>query len=59
MNLIKKVEEDRIDKAVETIKGYCTKHFNCETCRFYEKESYDCVLSKNIPPCDWSVNDEK
>lgn len=58
MNLIKKVKKDRVDKAVEIIKGYCTKHFDCETCRFYEKEKCDCVISKNnTPPCDWSVND--
>lgn len=57
MNLIKKAENDRVDKAVEVIKGYCLKHFDCTACRFYNKRTDDCVLTKsNTPPCDWSVN---
>lgn len=56
-NLIKKIKKDRVDKAVETIKGYCNKHSCCENrCRFFDKEEYECVFEKGKIPCDWSDN---
>lgn len=59
MNLIKKIEKDRIDKAVETIKGYCTKHSTCTNCRFRIKGSGVCVFEKGEIPCEWSEENEK
>lgn len=57
MNLIEKLEKDRIDKAVEVIKGYCKKHFDCTAnCRFFDKEERECMFEKGIIPCDWSEN---
>ena len=57
MNLIEKVINDRVDKALETLKGYCSKHSDCyHSCRFYDKEESECVFEKGKLPCDWSVN---
>ena len=56
-HLIKKIKEDKINKAVETLKGYCEKHSFCESeCRFYDKKTDECVFEKGKIPCDWSVN---
>ena len=58
MFLIKKVKEDKVDKAVKTIKGYCTKHFDCYgNCRFFDHKEKECIFEKRTLPCDWSVND--
>ena len=58
MNLIKKVENDRVDKAVKTIKGYCAKHFGCTAnCRFFDKKERECIFEKGIIPVDWSETD--
>lgn len=56
-HLLEKIKNDRVDKAVETLKGYCSKHSMCdETCRFYDKTRSDCVFEKGVLPCDWSDN---
>lgn len=57
--LLEKIKKDRVDKAVETLKGYCNKHSDCdERCRLYDKENKVCMLEKGILPCDWSVNND-
>lgn len=45
--------KDRVDKAVEIIKGYCLKHTNCEKCRFRGENGY-CMFEGGDVPCDWS-----
>lgn len=56
-DLLEKIKKDRVDKAVETLKGYCTKHSDCyHDCRFYDKEEDECMFEKSKLPCDWSVN---
>ena len=56
-NLLEKIKKDRLDKAVESIKGYCEKHLCCsEDCRFFDKEENECVFERSTIPCDWSDN---
>ena len=43
---------DTINKALETISGYCAKISKCENCRFSEKEDGICIL-QNYVPADW------
>lgn len=57
MELIKKIKKDRIDKAVETLKGYCDKHTECRNCRFSDEKGY-CNFEKGKIPSDWSVNND-
>jgi hypothetical protein len=57
MDLIEKVINDRVDKAVEVIKGYCSKHSDCyHDCRFYDKYENECVFEKGKIPCNWGDN---
>lgn len=49
---------DAINKAFETISGYCAKTPRCEKCRFSEKEDGTCIL-QNYVPSDWISEKEK
>lgn len=40
--------------AVREIKGYCYKHFDCETCK-YGGEDYACMFREGTVPADWEV----
>lgn len=40
-----------IEKAIDTLKGYCLKHATCDNCRF--KIDNDCFFERNTMPCDW------
>lgn len=49
---------DKVDKAVETIKGYCEKFVNCKKgCRFYDAEADMCAFQDSIPPAEWEIRD--
>lgn len=44
--------KDKIEKAFDTLIGYCQKRAFCETgCRFYV-EGF-CIFQKELPPVDW------
>lgn len=44
--------KDKIEKAFDTIIGYCQKRTFCENgCRFYV-EGF-CIFQKELPPVDW------
>ena len=44
---------DRVDRAFEILKGYCTKKTNCNGCRFEDQKlSGRCILTRDIP-ADW------
>ena len=42
--------KDRIDRAFETLKGYCAKRIDCVGCRHDNKGA--CELNINLP-VDW------
>jgi len=44
--------KDRVDKAFETIKGYCLKRTSCgDGCRYNGEDG--CVFQRHEPPVDW------
>ena len=44
--------KDEIEKAFDTLIGYCQKRTFCEDgCRFYVESS--CLFQKQLPPVDW------
>ena len=43
---------DRVDKAFEIIKGYCSKQTGCDTCRFLTGNDGCYLMSRHVP-CDW------
>lgn len=52
--------KDRVDKAVETLRGFCLKRVACDGCRFND-EAYGCLLIRNgqTIPADWEVPERK
>ena len=39
LNITIEFKNDKVEKALETLKGYCQKHSDCDgDCRFYDKE---------------------
>ena len=42
--------KDRVDKAFEALKGYCSKRISCDGCR-YDNQGI-CALNENVP-VDW------
>lgn len=48
--------KDRIDKAVDTIRGYCAKVTNCDKCRYRQGTDGSCPFMKETPPCDWCMD---
>lgn len=50
----------KVDKAVETIKGYCDKFVHCEDgCRFYDAIADMCALQDSVPPVEWEIPDRE
>ncbi|WP_304965984.1 hypothetical protein [uncultured Oscillibacter sp.] len=47
--------KDRIDRAVETIRGYCGKVKHCDDCRFISEDG-NCLFMDDTPPCDWKMD---
>lgn len=47
--------KDRIDRAVDTIRGYCAKVKYCGDCRFMSKDK-NCLFMNDTPPCDWRID---
>ena len=46
-----------IEKALKYIKGYCNKHFDCDSCKLADKND-DCFLrDQNEPPADWDIDE--
>ncbi len=46
------------EKAMEYIKGYCTKHIGCkEGCKFYDDESDTCIIQSSVP-ADWELKNK-
>ena len=39
--------KDRIDRAFETLKGYCSKRAFCDRCRYDNKGQ--CALNEDVP----------
>ncbi len=50
--------KDRIDKAVDTIRGYCAKVKNCNKCRFVTPDG-QCPFMLETPPCDFDMDDRR
>lgn len=48
----------RVDRAIERIKGYCSKVITCSQCRYVDEDG-DCPFAKSIIPCDWKMNGQK
>ena len=46
-------EEQSIDNALQVLIGYCNKHAKCDNCRFYNKDSTECMFGLGYVPCDW------
>lgn len=42
----------KVDKAFETIVGYCDKNRTCRSCRYYNGDY--CIL-RDYPPADWPI----
>lgn len=47
--------KDRIDRAVETIRGYCGKVKHCDDCRFISEDG-NCLFMDDTQPCDWKMD---
>ena len=47
---------NKVDKAFETIKGYCNKQMTCKNCRFNTEE--ECYFRRGVIPCDWNRETE-
>ena len=44
--------KDKVEKAFDTLKGYCQKRVSCENgCRFYVEGI--CIFQQELPPVDW------
>lgn len=50
--------KSKLDKAIEYIRGYCSKHGSCLDCKLNDDSKQDCILSKTIP-CDWETQKER
>ena len=46
-----------IKKALQTIKGYCEKHINCEKCLLRNAKNYCLFESQDAIPYDWDVDE--
>lgn len=47
--------KNKVDRAVETLMGYCSKVTDCDKCRFFKATDYDvCPFTQDIP-CDWGM----
>ncbi len=44
-----------VDRAIDTLRGYCSKVPRCEKCRFVTPDG-GCPFNQEIPPCDWSMD---
>ena len=42
---------NRLQKAIETLKGYCDKQISCEKCKF--TTDVGCFFVNCVCPCDW------
>lgn len=48
--------KDRIDRAVDTIRGYCAKVTHCDNCRFRQGTDGSCPFMVETTPCDWDMD---
>lgn len=53
-----KKEKDKIDKAVDIIRGYCAKVPHCENCRYIIGDG-SCPFMQETPPCDWDMDERR
>lgn len=44
-----------VDRAIDILRGYCSKVAYCEKCRFVTPDG-DCPFKQETPPCDWSMD---
>lgn len=49
--------KDKIDQAVETIRGYCAKVKSCGNCRYSDQKG-NCPFTQETPPCDWDMDSQ-
>lgn len=47
----------KLDKSIEYIRGYCSKHSRCEDCKLNTDALDGCSIRKL--PCDWQTISEK
>ena len=47
---------NNIKKALEYIKGYCNKHYDCDSCKLADKNECCFLREQNEPPADWDIN---
>ena len=45
-----------IKKALEYIKGYCNKHYDCDSCKLADKIEQCFLRNQNEPPADWDID---
>ena len=53
----------RLQKAIDYIRGYCDKHWDCDDCKLKDKSNGFCILA-NSSPYNWDfvlkrMNDEE
>lgn len=48
---------NRLEKAINYIRGYCNKHTNCKDCQLVNFDNGFCLLDKECPS-DWKTQDE-
>lgn len=46
-----------IKKALEYIKGYCDKHYDCDSCKLAHKEQICFLRNQDEPPADWDIDE--
>lgn len=51
--------KDKIDKAVDTLRGYCAKVNHCDNCRYRQDTDGSCPFMVETPPCDWSMDNRQ
>ena len=45
--------KSKMEKAFDTLRGYCDKHWYCEDgCKLYDKKHGCCVFRTDNPLCD-------
>lgn len=45
-----------IEKALEYIKGYCNKHYYCDSCKLARKNNVCFLRNQDKPPAYWDVD---
>ena len=43
-----------VDRAIDTLRGYCSKVPTCGKCRF--STDGQCPFMQETPPCDWEMD---